>query len=57
MPMRDEFNEARVMEAAEHIRKKMTAFLEEGPSTILKGCPAWEKLAAERPPSTATISR
>ncbi len=38
--MTDDFNEARVTEAAEHIRKKMTAFLEAGPRTILKDCPA-----------------
>ena len=40
--MTDEFNEARVTAAAEHIRKKMTAFLEKGPSEILKDCPAWK---------------
>ncbi len=38
--MKDDFNEARVTEAAEHIRKKLTAFLEAGPSAILKDCPA-----------------
>ncbi len=40
--MKDDFNEARVMEAAEHIRKKMTAFLEAGYGEILKDCPAYE---------------
>ena len=42
MPMREDFNEARVTEASEHIRKKLNAFLEPGSSSILKDCPAWE---------------
>ena len=40
--MQDLFNEARVSEAAEHIRKKLTAFIEAGYGEILKDCPAYE---------------
>ena len=40
--MKDDFNEARVTAAAEHVRKKLTAFIEAVPSDILKDCPAWK---------------
>ena len=40
--MDDDFNEARVMEAAEHVRKKLTAFIEADHGAILSDCPAYE---------------
>ena len=40
--MKDDFNEARVIAAAEHFRKKMTEFLEAGHGALLKDCPAYE---------------
>ena len=40
--MKDDFNEARVIEAAEQIRKELTAFVGTGSSDILKDCPAYE---------------
>ncbi len=38
----DLFNNARVSEAAEHIRKKLTAVIEDGHGAFLKDCPAYE---------------
>ena len=41
MTMRDDFNEAHVSEAAEHVRKKLTEALGGTPPKNFHGCPVW----------------
>ena len=43
MVLENDFNEARVSEAAEHVRKKLNASFEPYAYTILRDCPAFKK--------------